>query len=160
MSKLNTLVSTLRELARDGLRMQFIQKRRSAIHGRNMTLRGMEKDLEATKLDIATAEYEKSHVDTNHPKAKQIIADLDEDLKSLNEDKTQIEKEIEEVKKSIEKLNGEIADWETGKNKVNVEDLDRMTQKLIDQVTLSAASGKADSLDEETTDTPSETAAA
>jgi chromosome segregation ATPase len=151
MTQLNKIVGAVREIARDHLRMKAIQRRRAKIYSISCGLKSLEKELTQTNLDIQIAEFEKTQIPANHPNRENMVKEYDEEVKTLNEDKKEIETEIAETKKSLETVKGEITEWETGKRKVNIEELDEISNDLLKVVTEAAAKNKIENLEDDPT---------
>lgn len=135
----NDVVSNLREIARDQLRMEAINSLRTELLGANNEMDQINKGIENTKLHIATTEYEISKLDTAHPMHEQTLKhhNLQVELYNLSLTKRNTEKDNQQ--KNIDKINTNITKVTDGEYKVCREQLETVTNKLIKNVTEASA---------------------
>ena len=131
----NEIVSTLREIARDGLRMQLINAERQNSMRDNQELKATQDWLTEAKLDVASFEYEATLVADADPKKDSKLKEIEENkARSLNRIK-QLEKDLETLAKRAENTSKFINSVSTGEVKVNAENLESETNRLIKVIT-------------------------
>lgn len=135
----NEIVSQLREIARDGLRLGMVARVRSEIYDVTKYIDNTDKSLEKLKKAIVVAEFEKSQIVDADPRKEEKTKRFDDEIKSTNE---YIEREVknkESMEKQIANLNAEIVKITAGEVKVCRESLDSETEKLIKEVVKNTA---------------------
>ncbi len=111
------VIKSLRELARDALRL-------SAISGLKADRYDMELDQKQADKHLVVLKYELNELDEAHPNYEARKKELDEQIKSQ-------EQYSENVGKCLEKTDKRIADTISGEIKVSKESLTEKTEKLI-----------------------------
>ena len=124
-------VNKIKVIARDYLRMKLISPRLTKIASYEADLAANAKEVDAVNHEILVENYEIGVLDQNHPdyaetKAdkEKVVANDQDTLKALAEDAANTKKAIDEQKAGI-------ADIESGKTKVSLDELNEMVEKLI-----------------------------
>lgn len=143
MTNLNATVSTLREIARDGLRMDLISARRSKITSLNAEKDSLNRILADYKLDIATSNYEMAAVPTDHPRKADKVKEYTDAVEYVTKRVKETEEALTAVDARIKEQDEGISKLESGETKVSMELLESNTARLIKVVTDKAASDAA-----------------
>jgi hypothetical protein len=132
---LSQKVAKFRELARDILRMNEINELLSQITQWNIQISKVNKLADEAKLELKRAEYKLSKLDALDPdfdqKSKRASKEVSEREEEADAAEKQANKTAENANKSIEDLKLEITKWESGENKVSLDSLEELSNKLI-----------------------------
>lgn len=127
----NETVSTVREIARDGLRLQAVNRFRADLLEVEIS-KGMVADSrKEIEKDTARAEYNLSKVDSANPDFENITKSLQEDLKYLNEQLESNGKTSENLDKKAEEINKKIDAVQSGETKISKDSLNDETARLL-----------------------------
>lgn len=127
------LVDKFRELARDILRLRWINNIKDDIHYVDNTISLLEKSKEEINKDIARANYRLSKTDQTNPDYPELKVLEDDRIKRFTE---LLEREDKNILERIEKkneLNKMIAKVESGESKVNIENVSIKAKELAEE---------------------------
>jgi len=139
MLNYNEVVSKLREIARDSIRLIMVARRRSNLYEANQTLDSINEEIIYTNKKFAIEDYKISKIDDNDPEKEDKLKLNAEVKKSLENTIERCNKEIETQNKIIADITTSIEDVQDGKVKINTEELNAVTKDLIKKVTESIA---------------------
>lgn len=134
MKNYNEIISSLREIARDQIRMKAINRVRTVLLNESQTRNQLKENLTTLKLELATNEYELTTMDANHPKHEKRLERKNKDIENIKATIEEAEKDIVEQEKVIADVNKNIDEITKGEYKVNKEDLECVTNGLVEQV--------------------------
>lgn len=139
MKNYNAVISKLREIARDSLRLELVGARRSKIWNLTCEINAIEKEIQEHKKGIAILEFNMSEVKPNDPEKEEKTKEYTDNIKEVTECMESLKKDVEEVTKQIKEQEDGIAKIESGETKVSADKLDAVTEELIDVLTKEAA---------------------
>lgn len=139
MKNLNSIVESVKLIARDELRMKHIAKVQTDIYDLEKNVNEVNEEIGGLKKAILREEYAISKVEDQNPDAAEIreahkekIEAFQKMIESRNNVMTDLEKVMAEQKEKIQKI-------ESGEIKVNLEKLNERTKVLIEEITKEAA---------------------
>lgn len=135
----NDIVSKLREIARDQLRMEAISKLRDRLFCFIAEKTDFEESLVRLNKCIAIKNYQLSKLEDANPQKDDLQKDYEAAIKDANECIVEFKKNIEDVNKNIADINDKIAKWEKGETKVDAEKMEAISADLVKLVTNEAA---------------------
>jgi chromosome segregation ATPase len=148
MKNYNEVISALREVARDFLRLRRINGIRTDVLQANNEIKSIEDAILAEKKQVARAEFRLTSLNENDP-------DLEDKTKDYNDNKEYALKSIERYEKekanvthTVADLNAKLADISSGKHKVDMEELEGVTHDLLETFIKDHALGVATELTE------------
>lgn len=127
----NDVVSTLREAARDELRLLKTNSVRAKIFSLTAELNEFllaKKDLEK---DLACANFDLSKIDPADPRAADFKEALDLDIKETNDEIKGVDAAITEMNGLLKEANDKLIDVQDGVWKVSIEALDMIVNRMI-----------------------------
>jgi chromosome segregation ATPase len=130
-------VQTLRDKARDVLRMEAIQKRMHIIYKHKRKIEVEYPDILAEKKkEVARWAYRLDQLNPLDPDFEAMTKDLETDLESATQSlasaNTEIQEYIQAEQKRIAELEAEISQIESGElTVVSIDDADKLTRKAI-----------------------------
>ena len=131
----NEIISNLREIARDGLRLKMTSAVRTEINSLDNSKLNVAKEIEHAKLCIAVCDFEASEIKDNDPrkedKLKNIVQNKEYAVKRLED----LEKELKRYDDAITEEMAQVAKIQAGEIKVSKESLEDETNRLIKVVT-------------------------
>ena len=131
-STLTTAVDKFRELAREILRMRWINNIKNVILGLDTEIADYNTEKEAIKKCIARHEYAISKLDEADPDYQDLLDKHNKAITSHNETLAEIDKQIEEVnKEKVEEL-AKIDKVVSGELKVNADNLSTKAKELAE----------------------------
>jgi len=135
----NTIVAKLKEIARDGLRMELVSKRQTEVAAFEANIKSHQENIQELRKDIERANFQITQLVDADPdfadKKKAYedqIVEIEADIKTATECLDEVKKQKTEVEENITKI-------EAGEVKVNLERLNDRTAQLITEVTTAAA---------------------
>ena len=132
---LSTKVESLRDQARDVLRMEAINKRLGKILSLKICIGNSEKSLEKVEKPIKIAEYNLAKLDEAHPDFEHMKEAREKDLECAKEDvehNTKLyEHDIKEAQELVEKELEGIEKLETGDTKMDKDVITAIANELI-----------------------------
>lgn len=147
----SALVSAARDLARDGLRTRNIRAQVEVIAGLKLEKSSLLSDAEALvkgsqyELDVATFELKKFNLDKElgNPDFADSVKELEENVKCATEALAKVTKLLTDLNaettegmvylnEQIKLANEKIGRWETGENKVQLENLNALAKEYIE----------------------------
>jgi chromosome segregation ATPase len=135
MKNYNEVISALREVARDFLRLRRINSIRTDILEVNNEIKATEDEILAYKKDIARAEFRTNSLVEADPdfedKKKTYQETKESHLKSIES----LEKHQASLRETVADLNAKINDISAGKSKVDKDELESITQDLLGEYT-------------------------
>lgn len=139
MKNLNSIVESVKLIARDELRMKHIAKVQTDIYDLEKNVNEVNEEIGGLKKAILREEYAISKVEDQNPDAAEIreahkekIEAFQKMIESRNNVMANLEKAMAEQKEKIQKI-------ESGEIKVNLEKLNERTKVLIEEITKEAA---------------------
>ena len=149
MKNYNEIVSALRELARDGLRLNFIASVRSKIYSVTSDRNNAEKEYDESiafhKKNMAIAEFKKSQIADEDPEKEEKVKSQDENIayaiKALEAIDVAKPKCLEAYDTKLVELQDKITRMTAGEIKVDKAELDASTKALIAEVVKNTAEG-------------------
>lgn len=136
---LNATVAKVREVARDGIRLQMVNKKRDEILSVNKEIAKFDDQIEAKKKSVLVAEYEISKLDAEHPKYEEIKLSHEDGIAQRKATLEDLGKRRMELNDTVASINEAIAKIESGETKVSAEKLSEETSKLLEYITAEAA---------------------
>lgn len=134
---LNDIVSKLRDTARTIIRLRKVNSLRAKIYNAKLERESIEKAWNATVKDMEIATYEAAKLDSADPayedKKKMWEKRLEGNTEDVNIGKFSYDKDCYVNDKIIAELEGKIAKWESGENKVDIDEVNELTNKLISE---------------------------
>lgn len=135
---LSTKVKDLRVKARNILRMKWIEKVLESINLLETKITNYTKLTEESKKYLTTRKYELAKLDTEHPDYKETKERNSQRLKEIQEVTDEqlktYAKKTEETQELIQTKQTLITNIESGEKKVSLEELNEMTNTLIDNL--------------------------
>lgn len=143
----NEVVSSLRSLAREELRLKAVNAVRQnlmEVQSRaDAVAKAGEEFSQSVAKKLAILNFKLAKLDDNDPEKADKEAALNEDIKSLTEFAERKTKETAEVSETLAKelaeVNGKITEIQDGKVKVCKEELEAVANRLISEVTVELA---------------------
>ncbi len=133
----NEVVAKMRELARVFLRMKNINKVQTKIVNVKVALKSATTMLSKVEKNLTVMKYEFEQMDKEHPTyeddakcREEAIKDEEEYVKNR---KTNLKAEIKSCEEQLEKHNEVINDYQTGKKKVLLDQIEAKAEELIDE---------------------------
>jgi chromosome segregation ATPase len=127
----NEIVSTVREAARDAIRLEATNNVRTKL----LTLAKHTDCLKGNILNIdkriARLNFAISEIKDNDPDKEELMKEHNEGLENYNKEKEGIAKEQAEIDKMVEELNLKIQDIQSGKVLVSTERLEDLTKVYL-----------------------------
>lgn len=139
----NAIISLLREIARDQLRMEGVSNLRNKLFGFENAKGFCEKDILASEKDIAIAKYQSSKLEDANPEKEEVTKMYAKEIDACNETIANLKIQIEGLNKDIAVVNEKIAKWESGETKVNADEMEAIALDLVKFVTNETARGLA-----------------
>lgn len=127
----NDVVSTLREAARDELRLVKTNSVRAQLFSLNSDMNKLNEVKKELEKDLTCNKYDLSKVDAADPRAEDYKTGLAEDLKVINAEMENLNKEITAVEEAIKDRTAKLADVQSGAWKVSIESLDLIVNRMI-----------------------------
>lgn len=138
--KYNAVVTLLKEIARDSLRMRHIANLQTELAGAVSGVAAVNADITATKKALARATYALAGIDPENPDAEDLTVKtqktIDRETKTLETLNTI---NLVNAQKAVADMNAEIAKVEAGEVKMCIESVNSLTKELIKEVTVDAA---------------------
>ena len=131
----NKIVSEVREIARDGLRLQTVARFRSTLHDLTLEKERLAENRKHVEKNIARSNYQLSKIDPANPDAEQETKSLNSNLEYDNKSLESNTKQVEAVDKQIVEVTKKIEDIQSGVTKISRENLDHETALLLITVT-------------------------
>lgn len=131
----NKIVSEVREIARDGLRLQAVARFRSTLHDLTLEKERLAENRKHVEKNIARSNYQLSKIDPANPDAEQETKSLNSNLEYDNKSLESNTKQVEAVDKQIVEVTKKIEDIQSGVTKISRENLDHETALLLITVT-------------------------
>lgn len=143
----NDIVSTLREIARDGLRLRKVNSLRAdrlvVANELSSVERNHEEFVRRSAKEVAILNFRLSQlVDADPEKAEKterLTKELESCPEELENEAKRFAKEVEALNKQLAEIDERIAKVQSGEWKVDMDVLNREAQDLIEEVTRAAA---------------------
>ena len=126
----NEIVSKVRNIARDGLRMKIINGERQSLMRYNQEKESIQKNIGDINLELLSIEFEVARLDVADPKKDVKAERFAENKKDLVKMAERATKELACLQEVIDDRNSFIAEVEAGKVKVSAESLQEETNRL------------------------------
>lgn len=133
MTKYNEIVSKVRDLARDGVRLQAVNRYRTNRYQAEQDKASLEASIAEEKKNIARAEFKKSQLVEADPDFSAKVADQDANIKYHEEAIARLEKSVEATDKLIAEITEKIEKVETGETKMSIDKVEEATKQLLDE---------------------------
>lgn len=133
------VVDKIRVLARTSLRMINIANLKEVLYSLNLDKQEVQKCSDELAKDVKRAEFALSKVDAADPDAEDLKKGYGEEIVNLNKEINVHKKGLEDIAKEVEAVNAKIAKWESGENKVQIENLNAKTKELLAEYSLEQA---------------------
>lgn len=140
MTNHNEIVSKVREIARDNLRLKRINEIRTSIMVANGDKDSVLKRIESCKLEIATIEFEKVNLATDHPKYAQLTENMDKTIEKYNEVIKEAQATVERYDEQLANLSKKIEETTDGTYKVSKDEMETLADRLINEISTKAVS--------------------
>jgi septal ring factor EnvC (AmiA/AmiB activator) len=127
------IVDKMRELARDLLRMRWINNIKDIILSINIEIAEYENGKKSREKDIKRLEYQISKLDEADPDYESKKKELEKSIEYQNKMIEGADKYIAKHKESVDKNLAEIAKVVSGEYKVSAENLSAKTKELIEE---------------------------
>jgi len=138
VQSLSEKVQDFRDKARDILRMKAINNLLQEKFHMETSTKGLIEDLKNTTKDLARVNYRITKLDEEDPDYEDKMKNAKSDKEHLTEQIERIEKRIEERKIEIDKriteTNEQITKWESGENKVSIESVEELADRMIQKI--------------------------
>ena len=131
----NEVISKLREIARDGLRLKLVSNVRTEANSLDNRKIEVNKEIENANLRIAVIDFETSEIKANDPEKDAKAKELENDKDFWLEKITKYQERLAELDKQISAEMDHIAKIQAGEVKVSKESLEDETNRLIKVVT-------------------------
>lgn len=129
--KYNEIVSALKVIARDQLRLVMVINLRTDLNEVDNRKIKAEQDLAEIKLDLARVDFKMSQVHAEDPDREAKLKDLEDTKTELNTLLTRTQEYIDKtLAKEADEINAKIEDVTNGKVKVSAERLEETTKEL------------------------------
>lgn len=128
---IQSVVATLKVIARDALRAELIAVRLTKIAGLNASIADNTANIASLNEKIAQAKYDISKIDSANPSAAKLTKIHTEDIANYESRIVYINKSTDELNKGVTEQNKGIADIEAGTTKVCADELAVRVDKLI-----------------------------
>ena len=134
MKDYNKIISDLRIVARDELRLKATNRYRDELLAENVNLKNFEDSIKEYKKTIAIAEFDIRKLDPEDPRIEDVTKNCNESIKFSNRHIADYTRTIESIKERIEEINEKIANVETGETKIMADKLSTVTSQLIEKL--------------------------
>jgi len=148
MSKLNDVVSIARDYARTLLRTRMVNRVRESILSLNKEVAACEANLLFYGKSLARAAFAKAQINPDDPDAEELTKNCDEKTKNTNEAIEAVKKDIENLNALVAKNNESIALIESGETKVSADDLQAVSNDLLEEISKAAVVAAATKLED------------
>lgn len=129
---LSAVVSAVKVIARDTLRMKIIMPVQTAISELKAQITDYEKSVKTAEHTIEVAQFKLSKIDAEDPDKEVITTRRNKEIETATEDIACLTKSIESTKKAITEKEVHILEIEAGKVKVDRESLDCLTESFLE----------------------------
>lgn len=129
----NNVVSKMRELARDLLRLKATERFRQEILGLENNKKIHNEFIESLNKDIARTDFKISEIKDNDPDKESKLENLKEVKKNLEDTIEKENEAIENINKEITKVNEKIEKLQKGELLVDADSLDKVTNQLLEE---------------------------
>ena len=136
----------MKGIARDSLRMKMVIGLQSRVASVVSTINSHNESITELKKDQARVAFRKSQIADGDPDAADKAKDYDEQTAELDKAIESTNKRIEDLNKAKLDEEAKITKVENGEVKVNLDELNDLTEKLIVEVTKDTAVAKAKEL--------------
>jgi hypothetical protein len=148
MTKLNDVVSVARDYARTLLRTRMINRVRKSILSVNKDIAALEDNILKYGKCLARAAFAKAQINPNDPDAEELTKSYDADAKFANDSTAECKKEIEVLNTLVADNNKAIAAIESGETKVSADDLQAVSNDLLEEISKAAVVAAATKLED------------
>lgn len=144
MKDYNKIISELRVIARDGLRLKAVNRFRTSMLDENVTLKGYKDSKASAEKCIAIAKFAISKLDPEDPQLED-FTEINEDRIKRNEKSIlEYDRCIAATKERIEEIKEKVAKIESGETLIRKDKLADVTHVLIEELTYGRAKKMAD----------------
>lgn len=134
-------VQSIRDKARDILRLKAINRFMEKIYRHNMALETLPSQVEAPTKDVQRAEYKLSKLDPEDPdfetKKERAEQNVEAAQTALQETQERVAEETKQHQEAITELEEKIVKVESGETKISIDKSDELTREMIDQLAFS-----------------------
>lgn len=138
MKNYTEVVSSVKEIARDVLRMELISARQSTIYGHESDIKDVNEQIAAYNKDIARSEYRISKIEDANPDKESLLKLETAVIDATKKDIARAEELIKSINEAIAKENEGIAKIVSGETKVSKDALADLVSDYLDEVGLNA----------------------
>lgn len=135
VTTLKEKVQNFREKARNILRMIEINGLLKTKFNLEKNVERQERKVKASEERLKIAEYKLNKLDQEDPRyetQKEMAEEYRlEETHNVEKDKKELEELIQRTNKNVEKINKEIEKYETGENKISIDQVDELTERMI-----------------------------
>lgn len=146
MNNYNKLVDALKNIARDGLRMELVSKTQTKLAEVVSAIQEIKTTIMSFQKDIARANFAIDQLVEADPDFEEKKKEEGADIECLNKEIKNAEETIVELEKAKTEIEEKITKIEAGEIKVSLEKLNEMTSVLIKEVMSATAVEKAKEL--------------
>lgn len=125
------VVNAIKVIARDALRCRWIVGALTKLENLKAEVVAATTDLANHNKEIARYTYRLSKVDPADPDAADTTKTLTEEIADLNKSTPDFQKVIDDANKAVADQTTHINDIESGKEKVNIDELNELSKTLI-----------------------------
>lgn len=133
MNNYNEIVSKVRDLARDQVRLHAVNRYRTEKYEQEQHKTCIENDIAELKKNILRAEFKKSEVKANDPDFESKVKTQDDNIQGTTDAIGRVQKIVEIVEKRIAELVEKITKVESGETKMAIENVEAASKALIDE---------------------------
>lgn len=139
MQNYNEIITKVRDLARDQVRLQAVNRYRTKRYEAEKALASLDEQEASIKKDIARYEFKKSQLVEADPDFAEKTESIEKAIVSLNEEIEHLAKVKENGAQVVADLDEKIAKVESGETKMDIEKVEAAAKQLIDEFVKSQA---------------------
>jgi chromosome segregation ATPase len=130
MKNLKEIVLSLREVARNIIRMNRINEIENSISKVKLGIKQIDKMIEECNKDISIYVFKSSEVKDNDPEKETKLKVLEDNIKRVKKEIENLDKDKEELETKKKNYEEDVLQWQKGEKKTTLEEITNLTNTL------------------------------